>query len=166
MKLFVLPLAIAATALWAAGCAPEPLEGFGGDGGTSANNGVDDTGGMDTGGMNNTGNFTPEFVAVANIIAPNCGQSACHGPLPNGQFSFPTGVNATTAEIQAALQNPNPTLSGNRLVTPSAPDSSEIYVRITLMDNDALRMPTTGPLQPMAIETIRAWIAAGANYPQ
>lgn len=170
MKLFVLPLAIAATAALMSGCAPEPLEGLSGDGGMTSNNGMGGDTGMTGGDMgmggNNMGGFTQEFLAVHAILAPNCGQPACHGSAAATIFLLPTNVNATPAEMQAALSVQTPTTSGNRLITPSNPDASEIYVRIAKPATDPLVMPQTGPLQPDQIATIQAWIAAGAVYTQ
>lgn len=160
------------------GCVPEPLEGFGDAGTNPPNNTSNNTGadmgggGGDTGGMNNTGAFTPEFVQVAEIMRANCGLAACHGPSPNGQFGFPTGTNATPAEIQSALQVTTPAASGNRLIAPNSSVTSEIFVRINLPAGDpqmmgAMTYGATGTkLQPAQITTVQTWIDGGAVYTQ
>ena len=168
MKPLRLPILIIASLALAVGCAPDPLEGFSDlEVGAPTNNGTDagannaTTG--DGGGMTTAGGFTQEFLAIAEIMTANCGQANCHGPGANGVFSMPAGVNATPAEVQAALSVTTPTVSGNRLIVPSSPDMSEIHVRLTKPAGDILLMPAAG-LPPTQIEQVRTWIANGAIY--
>lgn len=165
-------------ALTAWGCVPDPLEGFDDMGPTSNNpnsmpgdGGMNNTPDMGGGGGNN---FNPQFLQVTAILRPNCMLGGCHGnPAGAAQvFLVPTGQNATDAEIQTALSSTTPTNSGNRLITPGDPNTSEIYVRITKPAGDVQLMGagTYGgaatPLMQADIDTIGNWITAGATYTQ
>ena len=48
---------------------------------------------------------------------------------------------------------------------PSDPDASEIFVRITLPEDDSdIMPPEEDPLNEEEIETVRAWIINGASF--
>lgn len=159
----------------ATGCVPDPLDGFAdtGPSNVNPNSNTTDMGPTDTGGGGG-GTFTPEFLAVAQIMRANCLLGGCHGNPPGAAqyFLVPTGVNATDAEIQAGFQNPSPTSSGNRLITAGNPNTSEIYVRITKPAGDIQLMgaatygATATPLMAADITTIGNWITNGAVYTQ
>lgn len=168
MKLWFPSILVAALAV---ACTPDPLAGFG-DASVDNNSGTDmgpgpgpnnGTNGTNNGGPNNGGmTVTAEFQQVADIMIPNCLAAGCHGPQPMGVFAVPTGVNATPAELAAALQVQTPTADGPRLVTPNDPAMSDISIRITETD-PIRRMPAAG-LPMTDITTIETWISNGAVY--
>jgi mono/diheme cytochrome c family protein len=89
---------------------------------------------------------------VKPILARRC--FACHGP--NTQES---GLRLDSRD--AALKELD---SGAHAVVPGKADESELIARVT-NDDEAMRMPPEGkPLTPAEIETLRAWIAAGAPW--
>jgi mono/diheme cytochrome c family protein len=52
------------------------------------------------------------------------------------------------------------------VIEPGHPERSELYRRISLPDEDEDRMPGKGlPLDAAQIETLRTWIAQGADWP-
>ena len=118
-----------------------------------------------------TADFDPQFVQVANIIRTNCALAGCHGMGSGAVHTYVTGTNATLAEVQAGLSTPLPVPgTGNVLIAPGAPQMSEIYIRITKPLGDPILMGqgTYGavavPLEPDDIGTIEEWISAGAIY--
>ena len=55
--------------------------------------------------------------------------------------------------------------SGFPGIVPSDPDASEIFVRITLPEDDSdIMPPEEDPLNEEEIETVRAWIINGASF--
>ncbi len=154
------------------GCLPGPTRefsdiGVGGNQNTGdASNGGTSGGGGGDGGMTNGGDNSQEFTQVATIITANCALGGCHGspPAPNQVFNIPTGEDATASEVEAALSTTSPSGTGNLLVSPNAPEMSEIYVRITKQADDEQLMPPTGALAMEDIMTIESWISNGANY--
>ncbi|MFO0849614.1 MAG: PSD1 and planctomycete cytochrome C domain-containing protein [Gemmataceae bacterium] len=56
--------------------------------------------------------------------------------------------------------------SGAVAIVPGKPDASEVVKRITKPDDDELLMPTSGDrLTPAEVAKVKAWIAAGAKWP-
>ncbi len=166
MKFYL--VSIFALCLAATACAPDPLEGFGGDMGMTPNNGGGDMGGgsttMTNGNPNNGTQIpTAEFSQVANILIPNCLAAGCHGAPGNGVFAVATGVQATPAELAAVLQSQTITADGSRLVAPGDPASSNIITRMNSTDPIKV-MPTTGALPMTDIMTVQTWIQNGATY--
>ena len=52
------------------------------------------------------------------------------------------------------------------VIEPGRPQTSELMRRVTLPEDDDDRMPNRGqPLEPAQIETLRAWIEQGADWP-
>ena len=170
----VATVCLLACALAASACVPDPLDAFAGDTGTTPNPNAmtgDMTGTPDMG--NPTGTFTPQFQAVAAILRTNCLNMACHGPSPLATvFLAPQGVNSTDGDVQTALSSQNLTIAGTRLIAPSSPTTSEIYLRITKPVGDIQLMGagTYGvgatPLAAADIMAIETWIAGGAIYTQ
>ncbi len=80
----------------------------------------------------------------------------CHGPQRQ--------------ESDLRLDLREPALAGGAsgaVIAPGKPDESELLRRIGLPPGDDEIMPTRGkPLSRRQIETIRAWIAAGAVWPE
>ncbi len=156
-----------------AGCEPEPLLGLDGDASFDDAFG-DDTFGDDTPSANDTaeddtdnggGDPHPQFVLVADAIRPACAIPACHGESNfQGNFQIMGNSNATYDQIRASLEDVN-TAAGLAIVTPGNPDSSELY-KLLIHDNPSERMPPAPFLafNEDIIETVRAWIAAGAPY--
>lgn len=54
---------------------------------------------------------------------------------------------------------------GGRVLEPGDPEASELYVRVSLPRDDLDFMPVEGePLSETEIETLRTWIAQGADF--
>jgi hypothetical protein len=54
---------------------------------------------------------------------------------------------------------------GGRVLEPGDPEASSLYVRVSLPRDDLDFMPIEGqPLSESEIETLRAWIAQGADF--
>jgi len=91
---------------------------------------------------------------VSAILAEHC--VGCHGPATaEGGFNLTEHSKATLA-----LE------SGARGIVPGKPEASELVRRITSHDADE-RMPPAKdhkPLKPAEIETLKLWIAQGAQY--
>ncbi|HEY1065718.1 MAG TPA: DUF1549 domain-containing protein, partial [Pirellulales bacterium] len=93
---------------------------------------------------------------VLPILAKQC--FACHGPDEEHREG---GLRLDVREAAIA-----PVESGATAVVPGKPKESELFKRITSSDLDA-RMPPSEhakALEPAQIETLRAWIAGGAEY--
>ncbi len=90
---------------------------------------------------------------VAPILARHC--AACHGPA-----TAESGLRIDVREQAMAGGD-----SGSTGIVPGQPDASEILVRIEATDAET-RMPADAePLSPDERALIRAWIAAGAHWP-
>jgi cytochrome c553 len=88
---------------------------------------------------------------VRSILADNC--FACHGP-----DSAARKADLRLDQREMAIEM--------GAITPGKPDESEILARITSEDTD-LRMPpptTHKTVTPEQVETLKRWIAAGAEY--
>jgi mono/diheme cytochrome c family protein len=95
---------------------------------------------------------------VRPILSENCFQ--CHGP---DEKSRRAGLRLDQVEGATRVLNEQ---SGRRAIVPGNPDQSELIRRVT-NPNVAARMPpaqTNKTLTPEKIETLRRWIAAGAQY--
>ena len=86
---------------------------------------------------------------VQPIFRQNC--IGCHGPKAQN--------NGLRLDRRSSALKP-----GTRRVVPGNIENSFLYHRIS--GNDAgLQMPPTGPLSPEQIQTIKAWIEQGAEWP-
>jgi hypothetical protein len=95
---------------------------------------------------------------VRPILSENCFQ--CHGP---DEKSRRAGLRLDQAEGATRVLNEQ---SGRRAIVPGSPDQSELIRRVT-NPNVVARMPpaqTNKTLTPEKIETLRRWIAEGAQY--
>jgi hypothetical protein len=93
---------------------------------------------------------------VRPILADNCFQ--CHGP---DQESVESGLQLHTRETAQKQAD-----SGAFAIVPGEPDESELVARL-VTDDEFMRMPpedTGKELTAQQIETLRQWIAEGANY--
>ena len=94
---------------------------------------------------------------VRPILSDNCFR--CHGPDEKGRQA---GLRLDTAQgAYAPLRRP-----GTFAIVPGKPDESQMIFRVTHA-NVAVRMPpqiANKVLSPDQIETLRAWIAQGAEY--
>ena len=81
---------------------------------------------------------------------------ACHGP---GKAR--AGLRLDSREAATAALD-----SGNRAIVPGMPEQSELLRRVGAADAKK-RMPPRGePLRAIQVETLRRWIASGANWPR
>src|SRR6187399_1402626 len=95
---------------------------------------------------------------VRPILSENCFQ--CHGPDEKARRA---GLRLDQPDGAPRVLNQQ---SGRRAIVPGSPDQSELITRIT-HPTAALRMPplqTNKTLSPDAIDTLRRWIAEGAQY--
>ena len=93
---------------------------------------------------------------VRPILSDNCFK--CHGP---DEGSVKSGLQLHTLD-----RSRQPATSGATPIVPGKPDESEVIARVTATDPDD-RMPpadTGKTLRPEHIETLRQWIAEGAQY--
>lgn len=99
-----------------------------------------------------TVDFTRE---VRPILSQHCFK--CHGPdKQKGGLRFDQRDSAVKPAESDAIA-----------IVPGEPDSSELLRRVTSHDADEMMPPRKGgntPLTEKQIETLRAWIAAGAEY--
>ena len=89
---------------------------------------------------------------VRPILAGRCFK--CHGASHNEAGLRLNARETALAELE----------SGNHAVVPGRPDESELIRRVTAESADE-RMPPDEPLEPQQIETLRRWIAEGADWP-
>ncbi|MFM8414281.1 MAG: DUF1549 domain-containing protein, partial [Planctomycetota bacterium] len=96
----------------------------------------------------------PDFAGrVAPLLAERCG--ACHGPATSE-----SGYRIDLREQAIAGGD-----SGSVGIVPGKPHESELFVRVATSDKDS-RMPADGePLSPEEQALLRAWIEAGAPWP-
>ncbi len=86
---------------------------------------------------------------VQPIFRQNC--IGCHGPSKQN--------NGLRVDRRSSVLKP-----GARRVVPGSSENSFLYHRVS--GNDfGLQMPPTGPLRPEQIQTIKAWIEQGAEWP-
>ena len=105
---------------------------------------------------------------VAAIVAPNCATSGCHDPMTQEH-----GMDlSTAASIHAGWVNQRgPDHCQNKAlvrVAPGNPNGSYVMTKITATTKacdlwDPMPPPPKAPLATAQIETIRAWIQAGAR---
>jgi ankyrin repeat protein len=86
---------------------------------------------------------------VQPIFRQNC--VGCHGPAKQN--------NGLRVDRRSSVMKP-----GARRVMPGSIENSFLYHRIAGSDF-GLQMPPTGPLRPEQIQTIKAWIEQGAEWP-
>jgi mono/diheme cytochrome c family protein len=110
--------------------------------------------GLQTAAASGAGPAAPEFGArVAPLLAAKCG--ACHGPA-----AAESGYRIDLRERAIAGGD-----SGTAGIVAGKPDESELFVRITTADQES-RMPAEGePLTADEQAVVRAWIEAGAPWP-
>ena len=91
---------------------------------------------------------------VQPLLARRC--YACHGPDEQESGLRLDGRAAASATLD----------SGQRAIVPGDPAASAMLSRVTSNDPD-LRMPPEGePLSATQVEMLRAWIVAGADWPE
>lgn len=90
---------------------------------------------------------------VRPILAKHC--FTCHGPDPDARES---GLRLD--QRSAAIED----LGGYAALEPGDPESSELIVRVTSDDPELRMPPDEAPLTDAEIDTLRRWIAAGAEY--
>ncbi|MEQ2009535.1 MAG: PSD1 and planctomycete cytochrome C domain-containing protein, partial [Limisphaerales bacterium] len=99
----------------------------------------------------------PDFQReVRPILSRQC--FACHGP---DEHARKAGLRLDLRE--SALK---PAKSGKRAIVPGKPDQSELVRRITSTDHNKVMPPpeTKKQLTPAEMDTLRRWVAAGADY--
>lgn len=96
----------------------------------------------------------PDFARdVQPLFALHC--LKCHGPEEQNaglRYDHPQGAFAQAD-------------SGARAIVPGAPEKSELLKRITSTHKEEQMPPKGARLRPQEIETLRQWIAAGAEWP-
>ena len=133
------------------GCAPQPLSEP-----LDSGQGAPDTGPDDA-------SQPPEFGVIANVIRQNCAiSSGCHAGEGNRGFGVPGGSMADDSTVADTLQQAEIGDSNDPLVVPGNADQSVLYQ--VLIGDGRPEMPQSGPLDESTIETVRLWIAAGADY--
>ena len=99
----------------------------------------------------------PDFQReVRPLLSRNC--FACHGPDEHARKA-----NLRLDLRDAALA---PAKSGQRAIVPGKADASELIRRITSPDHNKLMPPpeTKKHLTPTEMDTLRRWVASGADY--
>ncbi|PAW72325.1 MAG: hypothetical protein B9S33_22890, partial [Pedosphaera sp. Tous-C6FEB] len=99
----------------------------------------------------------PDFQRdIRPILSRQC--FACHGP---DEHSRKANLRLDLRESALA-----PAKSGKRAIVPGKPDASELVRRITSTDHNKLMPPpeTKKQLTPAEVDTLRRWVAAGADY--
>jgi hypothetical protein len=99
----------------------------------------------------------PDFQRdVRPILSRQC--FACHGP---DEHSRKANLRLDLRESALA-----PAKSGKRAIVPGKPDASELVRRITSTDHNKVMPPpeTKKQLTPAEVDTLRRWVAAGADY--
>jgi hypothetical protein len=145
------------------GCAPETLEGF--EPPEPTNNSTSNN--TSTNNSTSGGTFTTEFVNVTSILTDNCTQAACHGQFAANGFVVPTDQNATPEEMRQALEGKRANMSGELLINPGNPDTSDIWARMSLPTTDNLYMPSTkAVIDGASMTLLQTWIQNGAVYTQ
>jgi Stigma-specific protein, Stig1 len=91
-----------------------------------------------------------------NVFLPSCTGSGCHsGPTPAA------GLNLTIADLEARLVDQPAATCDAVLVSPSHPDTSFLYEKITSSaPKCGSPMPLSGTLSDTAKQCIRDWIAS------
>ncbi|MBN1998225.1 hypothetical protein JW935_11770 [candidate division KSB1 bacterium] len=108
----------------------------------------------------NTGTIPPSGAKLSDIqksiFTPRCALPGCHsGSNPAGELNLETGISYSSLVSIKSKQNPS-----MNLVLPS--NSTESYL-VQKMSNPALSiMPPSGKLADALIDSVIAWIDAGA----
>src|SRR5438445_1472680 len=84
---------------------------------------------------------------VLPILRQNC--VGCHGP---------------SQQISGLRLDRKSAVLGRRAVVPGSPENSFLFHRIAGSEY-GMQMPPTGALRPEQINTIKTWIAQGADWP-
>ena len=101
--------------------------------------------------------LAPDFQReVRPLLSRQC--FACHGP---DEHARKAGLRLDLRDSALA-----PAKSGKPAVLPGKPDASELVRRITSTDHDKVMPPpeTKKQLTPAEVDTLRRWVAAGADY--
>lgn len=100
--------------------------------------------------------------AVESIFARSCGGAACHVDAA----APAAGLDLSAGKVRAALVDvPARGRSGLSLVVPGDPGTSYLWCKLIgeCVEREGARMPAlAAPLPAAELETVRAWIAAGA----
>ena len=103
---------------------------------------------------------TPSFTRdIKPLLSERC--LRCHGPDANERQGG--GAEGLRVDTHAGA---TADLGGYAAIVPGDPDASELLSRLTTSDPD-LRMPPPGAgpgFSPDEVQTVREWIAAGADY--
>src|SRR5271169_3486587 len=96
---------------------------------------------------------TPAKIDFARDVQPIFRQNCigCHGPKVQN--------NGLRLDRRSSVLKP-----GVRRVVPGSSENSFLYHRVAGSDF-GLQMPPTGPLRPEQVQTIKAWIEQGAEWP-
>ncbi|MDT8323632.1 MAG: c-type cytochrome domain-containing protein [Bacteroidota bacterium] len=92
----------------------------------------------------------------AQLFTPSCATAGCHGgSRPQAGLSLVDGASYAALVNIASTTNP-----GRLLVDPGNPEESVLI--LTLRRSLLPAMPPAGPLPTAVIDSVAAWIAAGA----
>ncbi len=142
-------LRTAVAALLLSGCVVGKVASVGTDSGLNS--------GSDT--SNPGGGAGTSFAQIhEEVLFPSCGFASCHG---SGVGGLTIAADTTASDLinVAAMGMPD-----KMYVVPGDPDNS--YLVMKMENTPGISggvMPTTGVLDPDRVDTIRAWIAAGAH---
>jgi hypothetical protein len=116
-------------------------------------------------GNGNGGGAVGFAASVQPILTSNCALSGCHA-VPNLKPSE-KGMNLSQGQAYANLVGVRSAQSALSRVAPGVPDQSYLVHKIegtqASVGGSGSRMPLGGSLSASQIETIRSWIAAGAQ---
>jgi hypothetical protein len=110
--------------------------------------------------------YAPTYTAVyCEIVSVTCAVAFCHSGLEF--LTITSKEQGYSALVNAPAMGPACGQSGLKLVDPGHSETSLLYLKITNPPCGA-RMPllygdASGMLDPLAIEQVRGWIAAGAQ---
>ena len=107
-----------------------------------------------------TPNLNPKFAAdIAPIFDVSCAMSGCHAKSHPAK-DLPL---TATSSYDNTVGIPSTEQPGILLVKPGDPDNSYLYQKLIETAATGDVMPPAGRLSSAQIQTIRAWIANGAN---
>jgi hypothetical protein len=99
----------------------------------------------------------PTLTAIqAEILTPVCATSGCHGGVSAPSLKAGESFNAIVGKDSALG-------SSKKLVVAGKPEESLLYLLLQGPTDDISKMPLSGKLTDAQIESVRAWIAAGAK---
>lgn len=134
-------------ALGLGACAPEDLLQ-----GPSSNNPIP---------PNNMNPQKTQFEEVASFLSVSCATSGCHDAASAFAPRIEGGINATPAQVQAALEGIS-SGAGAPLIAPNDADNSVIWRR--LIGNPSFMPPSASGLPMDKIKPVKDWIDAGAKF--